>query len=178
MSDLQDLILVHDHTQGFLGQVCDPGMQGLHGHTAALAVDVVVYHAGLQRPRTIKGDQRNDFFECARLQLDDQFRHARGLDLEHPFGVAGAEHVVGFLVVERDGIDIEVFEARLALDHLLRVGHQGQGFEAEEVKFDQADFFDAAHVVLGHHDAGFLVLVERNHLDQGRIADHDPGRVF
>ncbi len=153
-------------------------MQVLGLRRSGLARDVVVDHAGLQRARPIQGDQRNDLAEGSRLQLHDEIGHARGFDLEYALGVALAEQVVGLRIVDRDRVDVEGLEAGLLADHPLRIRHQGQRLQSQEVELDEADLLDAAHVVLRHHVAGLRVLVERDHLDQGLRSDHDAGRVL
>ncbi len=77
-----------------------------------------------------------------------QVGHAAGLDLEHALGVAGAQHVEGLLVVERDRLVAKLRIATLA-DHRLGVGHHGEGAEAEEVELDQAHLLDAATCCTG-----------------------------
>ncbi len=72
------------------------------------AVDVVgneVHRAG-----PIQGVQGDEVFKAIRLCLHQRVLHAARFELEHCRGVRRLENaVVGFLVVEGDGIDVEGF---------------------------------------------------------------------
>jgi hypothetical protein len=69
-------------------------------------VNEVIYHAGLQRPRTEQGHQGDHVFEAVRLQAFNQVFHAAGFKLEDGGGLRALQHIETFLVVERDGGDI------------------------------------------------------------------------
>ena len=56
-------------------------------------------------------------------------------------------------------------------DQFQTVMDEGQRFEAEEVKFDQADFLDAAHIELSY-DPAFFIDEQRKMVDQWQIRQH------
>ena len=153
-------------------------MEVLELRDPVLSRDVVVDHARLERTRSIERDQGDDLPERAGLELQHEVGHARRFDLEHALRVAPTEQVVGDLIVHRDGVYVERLEALLLADHALRVRHQREGLEPEEVELDEADLLDVDHVVLGHHVTGLRVLVERDHVDQRLRPDHDAGGVL
>ena len=70
---------------------------------AAGVVGDVAHRAG-----PVEGDERDDVAELGRLDLPEGVPHALRLELEDADRVAGAEHLVGLLVVERQVLDVEL----------------------------------------------------------------------
>ena len=92
------------------------------------------------------------------------------------------QQVEGLLVVERDGVDVEV-DAPELLDDPQRVGDDVEVAEPEEVHLEQAEVLDAAHLVLGDDRRGLGVLVgaglalDRQVLGELVAGDHHRGGV-
>ena len=53
----------------------------------------------------------------------------------------------------------------------------GERLEAEEVELHQTRLLDPFHVELGHRHDRFRIAVERHHLGERPLADHDAGGV-
>ena len=76
LSNLHDLFLVENHAVGGAENLFQVGVEIIHLGTAVLAVDKVIHHARLQRPRPEQGHQGNDILEAVGLQTADQILHA------------------------------------------------------------------------------------------------------
>ena len=142
---------------------------------AALALHVVVDHAGVERAGTIERVQRGQVFELRRPCFPKQVDHAARLELEHALGAPFLEQAEHFGIVERQILDVDVD----ALDRLGRldgvVDHR-QRAQAEEVHLEQTHLLDHAHVEL-RHDFIAVRAVQR-HVVRDRLGrDHHAGRV-
>ncbi len=115
---------------------------------AVLAVGVVVVHVGRHRARSVQGHQGGHVVEGGRGQRAHQRPHGSALELEHADRVAAAQQRQRGVVVERDGVDVE---GRVlgAADQLDRVLDDVEVAQAQEVHLQQAELFDAVHLVLG-----------------------------
>ena len=102
LRDLHHLFLVQDHAVGRLQDGFEVRVRVLDFHAAVLAIDEVVDHAGLQRPRAEQRDQRDDVFEVVRLQAVDQVFHAARFELEHRAGVRRLQQLESIRIVERE----------------------------------------------------------------------------
>ncbi len=173
--DAHDLFLIGDDAVGVAEDRGELRQLVLDLGLALLARDEVVDHPALERAGTVERVQRDQVVEPLRLGLAQQLAHARALELEHAVGLAVPEQLVGLLVVERDGVDVEV-DAFGALDLAERVADQGQRAQAEEVHLQEADPLDLLHRPL-RDDFVLLALVERNELGQRPGRDDDAGGV-
>jgi hypothetical protein len=84
-----------------------------------------------------------------------------------------AEQVEGGGIVERDFERGDFFAGGL-LDEPQRVLDDGEGFEAEEIHLEQAEFAERVHRVLGD-DAAVVVEGERHVVGQVVVGDDDAG---
>ena len=101
--------------------------------------------------------------------------HALAFQLEDAHRLGAGQQRVGFLVVERDRRQVDVDAALL---HQRDRGLQdGQRLEAEEVELHQARLLDPLHVELGDRHQRFRIAIERDHLVEPALADHDAGGV-
>ena len=103
--------------------------------------------------------------------------HARRLELEDALGVAAAVDVlVGVLVVDRNGLDVDP-GAEALLDHVKAGVDDGQGVETEEVHLQHSDVFNVMAVILGSPDilACFLVHRQADRDVVGQVAAADDG---
>ena len=103
---------------------------------------------GLHRPGPVEADEGDDVLEVFGLQAHQDLPHPRRFQLEHPFGLAAAQHLVGGLVVvvqlcHREG-------GVLFLDGRLGVPDDGQGPQTQKVHLEQPQLLDLGHVELGH----------------------------
>ncbi|CEG07881.1 hypothetical protein BN961_01287 [Afipia felis] len=127
------------------------------------------------RTRTIERDQRDDVLETVRAHVDKRAPHALTFNLEHADHVATRQHLVGFLVVERQVRQIDMDVALLQQFH--RDIEHRQRLEAEEVEFHKPRGLDPFHVELGHRHVGFRIAIHRHEFGQRAVADHDARRV-
>ena len=138
---------------------------------ALLARDEIVHHPALQRAWAVQRVQRDQVVEPRRLRLPQEFAHARAFELEDAVRLAVREQLVGLLVIERNGVDVEVDVLR-ALDFVQAVADQRQRAEPEEIHLQQPDPFDLFHRPL-RDDFVLLRLVERHELGERLRRDHD-----
>ena len=144
-----------------------------------LTVDKVIYHPRLQRARTEQGHQCDHIFEAVRLQTLNQVFHAAGFKLEDRGGLRALQHIKAFLIVERNGRDIQ---RRLAVtltpgvDHLQRPVDDGKRTQAEEVELHQTGIFDVVLIELGNRVQTLLIAVQRRKVGNfGRCDNHATG---
>ena len=125
------------------------------------------------RTRPVERDQRDDVLEAVRPHVEQRPPHALTFQLEDAHRLGARQHGVGLLVVERDRREIDL---DAALAHQRHRGFQhGERLEAEKVEFHQAGLLDPFHVELGHRHVGFGIAIERHHLGERPLADHDAG---
>ena len=147
----------------------------LHLRSPLLARDEVVDHSALERAGTVQRVERDQVVQALGLRLPKQLAHPRALELEDAVRLTVAEQLVGFLVVQRDGVDIEVDVVR-ALDFVERIANQRERAESEEVHLQEADALDLLHRPL-RDDFVLRTLVERHELGERLRCDHDSRRV-
>ena len=173
LRDLHHLFLIDDDAEGLLQHRLDLGVDVVGLFLAVLA-RVIGRDVG-HRARPVERHQRDDVVEAVRPHLDQRPAHALTFDLEHPGGLAARQQIVGFLVVERQRVDVDL-DAALGEQALGRLQHR-QRLEPEEVELHQPRRLDPFHVELGHRHVRFRIAVERRQLDQRPVADHDAGGV-
>ena len=144
--DLHHLLLVDDAP---VGHVQDMGqLGGLVADLVRLVAVAQIGGDGLHRPGPVEADEGDDVLQVFGLQPHQDLPHPRRFQLEHPFGLAAAQHLVGGLVVvvqlcHREG-------GVLFLDGRLGVPDDGQGPQAQKVHLEQPQLLDLGHVELGH----------------------------
>ena len=157
-------------------------MDELDRLSPVLAVGVVVVHVRRHRAGPIEGDEGGDIVERVGGERADQGPHGRGLELEHPDGVASLEQFEGRAIVELDGVDVELDALRI-LDQLETVGDDVEVSQAQEVHLEQPEILDAVHLVLGDDRrlldglAGLGLALDREVLGERIVGDHHGGSV-
>ena len=127
------------------------------------------------RTRPVERDQRDDVLEAVRPHVEQRPPHALTFQLEDAHRLGARQHGVGLFVVERDGREIDL-DVALAQQRDRRVQH-GERLETEEVELHQPRLLDPFHVELGDRHHGFRIAIERHHLGERPLADHDAGGV-
>ena len=148
---------------------------------AVLAVDEVIDHARLQGAGAEQRHQGDEVFQAVGLELLDQLLHAPRFELEYRGGLGLLQHLEGRLVIQRDEVDVQRFQALLgllAIDRLHRPLDDGQGAQAEEVELDQAGGLDVVLVELGHQAAALLVTGDRREVGELGRRDHHAAGVL
>ena len=187
LGDLHHLFLVQDDAVGGLehrleARVLVVRVRVGERRAAVLAVDEVVHHARLQRAGAEQRHEGDHVFQAVGLELLDQLLHAARFELEHGRGLGLLQHVVGFLVIQRDAVDIDQLglaaTALLAMDGFQRPLDDGQRAQAEEVELHQAGLLHVVLVELGHQAVAFLVAQYRREIGQLGRRDHHAAGVL
>ena len=117
-----------------------------------LARDEIVDHARLQRTRSEQRDQRDDVFECVRLQFLDRDRcMPRDSSWKIAAVLAALEQRVRCRVVGRQRGDVERLKSRTARRLLIAFTAQSMIVSVrrpEEIELDETDRFDVVLVEL------------------------------
>ena len=143
---------------------------------AVLAADVGVHRVALDRPGPDQRDLDDQVVELARLEPGQGGHLGPGLDLEHPDGVGGAQHVVDQRVFRRDLVQA-VAVAVPFLDEVEAVLQRRQHAQAEQVELHQAGGGAVVLVPLQHGAVGHPAPLDRAHLDHRPVADHHAAGV-
>ena len=168
-----DLLLIDKHSVGFLEHALQQRVGIVEGEGAVFALDVVRDH--VHGTGTVERDEGDDILDAVGLELTQQVAHAAGLHLEHGHGVAAVEEFEGLGVVERNGLRVDGDPVEF-LDQIDGLLDDGEGFEPEEVHFQQPGHFQGLHFVLGH-GLSLFIAAERDNVHEHGVADDDPGGV-
>ena len=146
--------------------------------SAVLAIDEILDHTRLQRPRPEQRYQRDDIVEAIGHQALDQILHAAGFQLKHRRGLTLLQQFIDRFIIQWQGIDIDfrLPITGLGVDHLNRPIDDGQRTQAEEIKLHQADGLHIILVELGHQSmAGFIAVQGCEIRQPGRRDNHTAG---
>ena len=108
---LHHLFLIDDDAEGFLQDRLELGMDVVRLFDAVLAQAIgrdIRHRAG-----TIERDQRDDVLEPVRAHVEQRPPHALTFQLEDADRFRARQQLVGFLVVERNGREIDLDAAQL-----------------------------------------------------------------
>ena len=107
--DLHDLLLIDDDPPRLLEDGLELGNLVGDAVGVVLALDELGRHAAVQGAGTVEGVHGDEVAEALRLEAPQQLLHALALELENPVGVSRLEEGEGRRVVERDGLDVDLF---------------------------------------------------------------------
>ena len=175
-------LLVDHQAVGVAEDLLEVRVQVLDRLAAVLAVGVVVVHVRRHRPGPVERDEGGDVVEAGRLQRPHEGAHRAALELEHADPRAALQELQRGVVVERDGVDVEVGVA-VGVQHLDGVGDDVEVAQAEEVHLQQAELLDAVHLELRDDRrhlgrlAGLGLALHRQVLGERFLGDHDGGGV-
>ena len=128
LGDLHYLFLIDDDPVGIFEDRLRKRMQVFVLLSAVLALDVFFRHPAIQRAGSVKRQDGHQIFETVGADLDGHLANARAFKLKHAGGIAVAQELVSFLVVQRETLQIN-FDSLGHLDELDAVVEQGQGLE-------------------------------------------------
>ena len=168
--DLHDLLLVHHDPVRLPRELLHRGVLVRDLGPAVLALDEVGNE--LHRAGSVERDHGDEVFELLGPETAERVAHPGRLELEHAERLRLGEHLVRFLVVERQAIEVEVEPAGL-LDQRHRVGEHGERAESEEVHLQEPELLDRSHRVAGDQLRTLGVLVERDVFLERLVGDHD-----
>ena len=146
-----------------------------------LAIDEIVDHAGLQRPRTEQRHQRDNVFEAVGLQALNQIFHATRFELEQRRGARRLDECEGLWIVQRNFFDRHrrfILPDTGGVDDPHRLVDDRQVTQAEEVELDEAQSLDVAHVELRYRLDAALFAVKRHEVRQRTRRNHHAGGVL
>ena len=186
LGNLHDLFLIQDDAVGWFQYWFQAFVLPLHIRigdlfTTMLTIDEVIYHAGLQRPRTEQGHQGYHIFEAVRLQTLNQVFHAAGFKLEDRRGFRALQHIEAFLIVQRDSGNIQrrltvLFTA--GVNHLQRPVNDSEGTQAKEVELHEAGIFHVVFIKLGNRVQPLFITVQWRKIGDFRRGDNHTTGVF
>ena len=173
LGDLHHLFLIDHDAVGLAQNAFQRRIEVVRRLLAVLAGDKavdIVHRAG-----AVERHHRYDVLEAVGPETPQHVAHARPFQLEHPHGLAPAQHLVGRRIVERHLLQIEVrlFQA----DQVARPGQHRQRLQAEEVELHQAGLLDELHAELGRRHVRARIAVERDQFVERPVADHHAGGV-
>ena len=134
--NFHDLLLIHHTAVGVLKHFFQE--RGFVGDffLAVFAPHKHIHHARLHGPRAVERHQGGYVAELRGLQLFNQVAHAAAFQLENPQRLAGAQQIIGFLVVQRDFVNVKIGVMTLA-DELFGIVNNRQRAQAQKVHFQQ-----------------------------------------
>ncbi len=104
------------------------------------------------------------------LRAAQKISHARAFKLEHAHGLAGGEHLVSFLIIERHSVEVERHARLLQKTH--SACKHSQRLQAEKVELHQPRKLNPFHVELRHGQRRAGIAIKRRKLRQRTIPDH------
>ena len=175
LRDLHHLLLVHHHAVGRREDRLEPRVRVVDPLAPALSRDVI----GNERHRTrpVERDQRDDVLEPGRRRLLQQIAHAARFKLEHGGRIAGAEDVVGRLVVERQRVQRQRKRWIEPANVAHRPVEDRQRREPEEVELDESDRLDIVLVELRDEAVRAGLRVERAEVSQAARRNQHAARM-
>ncbi len=127
--------------------------------------------AALERARAIERRvERGEVFEAGGLITAQDVAHAVRFKLKDGSGIGASKKLVAGSVVQWQRIQVQ-FDAAIGGDQLDGVGKHGQRGEAEKIHFQQAETFEALHVVL-RRDFVAIGLLNGEQLGKGKRRNH------
>jgi len=171
------LFLVDHHAVGFPTDLFQQRMLILHLAQSLLHFNHFIHK--LHGSRSVKSQQVNDVFNFLNPVTAASVHHTAGFQLENPHRISPVQQVQGFPIIQRDGIQFELRHAPAGV--LLRIMHDGQCFQTQEVHLQKPHFINRAHVALGDDSGmgiGQIVTGEGHMLVQGTVTDHNTCRMY
>ena len=114
VDDPHDLLLIDHHAVRFFEHVLHHRVLVFRLLPPVLDLDVVLDHAAFERAGAVEGVGGDDVAEAVGLHPLQEVADAAAFELEHAFRLAAAEQGVGFLVVEREAVGIDLLAASSA----------------------------------------------------------------
>ena len=173
---LHELLLEERHpesaAEGFLEKRVEIG-DVLGAGTPA---QVRVHASTLDGPRANEGDLDDEVIKLTRLEARQSRDLCARLHLEHPHGIAPAQHVVQRRVLLRDAREgqrllVDSFDDRES------VVNGREHTETKEIEFHESRIRAIVFVPLHDRSALHARVFDRHDINDGPIAQHHPARV-
>ena len=150
--------------------VCD-------GFSACSSVQVGVNHLADDGPRSDDGDFHHQVVESTWLHAGEGRHLGAAFDLEDAHRVGLLDHLIGVGVIGGQSGQID-FDAFVAPDQRDRFFQSRQHAQAQEVDLDDALVGAVFFVPLDHATARHLGRLDRDHLIESIVCDHDAAAVL
>ena len=171
VGDLHHLFLIEDHPVGHVEDRLQGRVEVFDLFPAMFAVAVEGMHTRTEWAGSIQRKNCDQILEAVGNQVSKQLSHAVALELEYAVGLTLAEQLVGGLVIERNGLDIDRFT--LLGDQAASSIDDGEIAQSKEVHLEQTQLLQRLHRILGHDV--IAVFGERDQVGQGAVGDDHPG---
>jgi len=165
----QHLFLVYEYAMRFLEDRFETRVGIYRRLFTMMPVEEDLFHPGVRSTRPDQRQSQGDIVQFRGFEVAQKCPQTGRLDLKHPYGFARPQQFVSFWILIGNG---EI----LALDPfgmLHAVDDDGQSALAQDVDFDQADFFGLVHVALSH-DQTLGRPFQRHIIGQRRRRDDNP----
>ena len=129
-----------------------------------LAIDKIVDHAALNRPRPVQRIQSAQIFNARRLVLAQDIAHAGRFKLEHATSEALGENLIRCGVVERQALGVE-FDAVIFFDQSHGLLDDVERSQPEKIHLEKRQLLQPHHVVLRDNFV-FACFAERDQFPQ------------
>ncbi len=116
--------------------------------SAVLPLYVIIYHAALERSRTIERDGIDELSQPRGFDLFYEFSETGTLTLKDTLRISFLEGPVNFFIIELDLLKTYLHIVVLP-DEVEGVLDDRQRSKAEKIELNQADFLDVLHRELG-----------------------------
>lgn len=143
-------------------------------HLAVFAGDVVVDE--LHGTRPVEGDEGVDVVDGSDADATAKIAHAPRFKLEHADGIGFFDEVERFLVIERDGADVDPIAGSLG-GVIDGVFNDGECFQSEKIHLQQSEVAEWIHGVLGDDFRLVAAASEGDDVGERFAADDDAGCV-
>ena len=167
--NLHDLLLIHDTAVGHVQNRLQGRVEIPHLFRMVTVMDI--FRNRIHRARTEQGRDRDQILKPVGPELQQHPLHAGGFILEHPVAVGLGHHPVDLRGILGDILDGK--PGFTPADHLHRVGDDGQIAQAEKIHFQETQFLQDPHGILGGD--GIPVEAEGHILAHRLRGDDHPG---
>ena len=172
------LLLIHDQAvcgvEDVLERLGQLGMNRLNFLFAVLTQRVVGVRVCTHRAGAVQREHCRNVLEFLGLHELEQGAHGATIELEHAEGVASGQQTVGFGIIQRQGLQLQV-NASVVLNVLDGIGNNREVTQTQEVHLDQAQALAGGVIELGDNLAVSLAAHHGNHVHQ-ILAGHNHAR--
>ena len=178
LQDQQHLVLVDDHTIGFVQEFLQAGMRISDAPASVLGLDESVNV--LHRARTIQGNHGRDVAQVRGLQFLDVSLHPCAFQLEQVGCLARRKQIKGFLVVQGQAGHVNLYALGF-IQQFRGPIKDGQVGQPQKVHLQQTQLGHRIHRVLRHQHRAVLVTprgpLQGHRFRQWFVGDEHPGGV-
>ena len=174
--NLHHLLLVHNHAQRLLKNHLQLRKHILHRPPPPLALDEVINHPTLNRPRPIKRIQSRQILNARRLIPPQHIPHPPRLKLKHPTRQSLMKHLlIRLRIIQRNRSHIHNI-ATILLNQLQAIIDHRKRRQPQKVHLEKAHLLDSLHVIASDNRL-ILRPGHRHQLRQRLRRNHHPRRM-